>query len=128
MPQVYDEKVGPHYRRITELLSRHGVSIVSLDCDGLIDALIPTWINNGVNTMFPIEVGTWNANIAPWRAKHGKELRGVGGVRKQVFAEDFEAVDAEIERLKPLVELGGYIPCPEGCGDACKFNNLKLKA
>ena len=23
------------------------------------------------------------------------------------------AIDAEIERLKPLVELGGYIPCPD---------------
>jgi len=22
-------------------------------------------------------------------------------------------VDAEIERLKPLVDLGGYIPCPD---------------
>ena len=22
-------------------------------------------------------------------------------------------IDAEIERLKPLVELGGYIPCPD---------------
>jgi uroporphyrinogen decarboxylase len=24
-----------------------------------------------------------------------------------------EAIDDEIERLKPLVELGGYIPCPD---------------
>ena len=32
---------------------------------------------------------------------------------KRVFAHDKAAVDAEIERLKPLVELGGYIPCPD---------------
>jgi uroporphyrinogen decarboxylase len=112
-PIVFDEKVGPHYRRITELARSYGVNIVSLDCDGLIDALIPTWFNNGVNTMFPIEVGTWNASIAPWRARFGKELRGVGGMNKNVLAHDFDAVDAEIERLRQLVDLGGFIPCPD---------------
>ena len=112
-PAVFYEKVGPHYLRITKLLSEHGINIVSLDCDGYIDALIPTWIDNGVNTMFPIEVGTWNANIRPWREKYGKELRGVGGMNKNVFSFDYSAVDAEIERLKPLIDLGGFIPCPD---------------
>lgn len=112
-PAIFAEKVGPHYRKITDLLNKYGINIVSLDCDGKIDALIPTWIENGVNTMFPIEVGTWGANIRPWREKYGKELRGVGGMDKKVFAYDYSAVDIEIERLKPLVELGGYIPCPD---------------
>ena len=112
-PEVFMEKVGPHYRRITELLSKHGIDICSLDCDGCIDALIPTWIENGVNTMFPIEVGTWDASISPWREKYGRDLRGVGGMNKNVFARDRAAVDAEVERLRPLVDLGGYIPCPD---------------
>jgi uroporphyrinogen decarboxylase len=112
-PRVFDEKIGPHYKRISELLNSHGINIISLDCDGLIDALIPTWFNNGVNTMFPIEVGTWHASIAPWREQYGKELRGVGGMDKKVFAYDYAAIDAEVERLKPLVALGGYIPCPD---------------
>jgi len=112
-PSVFMEKVGPHYRRIDALMNSYGLDIISLDCDGMIDSLIPTWIQNGVNTMFPIEVGTWNASIAPWRAQYGKEIRGVGGMNKLVFAYDFAAIDAEVERLKPLVELGGFIPCPD---------------
>jgi hypothetical protein len=112
-PSVFRELVGPHYKRITELVGRHGLDIVSLDCDGWIDALVPIWFENGVNTMFPIEVGTWGASIAPWRKQFGKGLRGVGGMNKTVFAFDREAIDAEIERLKPLVGLGGYIPCPD---------------
>jgi hypothetical protein len=112
-PRVFREKVGPRYRRITDLLNRHGIHIVSLDCDGKIDALVPIWLENGVNTMFPIEVGTWNASIKPWREKYGRELRGVGGVDKRVFAYDYAAIDVEVERLKPLVDLGGYIPCPD---------------
>ena len=113
IPSVFDEKVGPYYKKITDLLHQYDINIISLDCDGWIDSLIPTWLDNGVNTMFPIEVGTWNAEIAPWREKYGKDLRGVGGMRKYVFAQDFKAIDAEIERLKPLVALGGYIPCPD---------------
>ena len=34
-------------------------------------------------------------------------------MNKVVFAHDYAAIDAEIERLKPLVELGGYVPCPD---------------
>jgi hypothetical protein len=112
-PRKFAQKVGPHYKRITDLLHRHGITICSLDCDGKIDLLIPTWIKNGVNTMFPIEVGTWDASIAPWRQQYGRELRGVGGMNKHAFGHDRAAIDAEIERLRPLVELGGFIPCPD---------------
>ncbi|UCC65029.1 MAG: hypothetical protein JSV36_08325 [Anaerolineae bacterium] len=112
-PRVFRQKVGPHYRRITDLVRAHGIDIVSLDCDGQIDTLVPIWLENGVNTMFPIEVGVWDASIRPWREQYGRQLRGVGGVDKRVFARDRAAVDAEVERQKPLVELGGYIPCPD---------------
>jgi len=112
-PSFFRDQIGPHYRRITTLLKNSGIDIVSVDCDGLIDALLPIWLENGVNTMFPIEVGTWGASIEPWRKKYGKELRGVGGMRKAVFSEDRKAIDREIERLKPLVAFGGYIPCPD---------------
>lgn len=112
-PSVFAVKVGPHYRRITDLVHSYGIDIVSLDCDGKIDELIPIWFDNGVNTMFPIEVGTWEASIAPWRHQYGRELRGVGGTDKKVFAADYAAIDAEVERLRPLVDLGGYIPCPD---------------
>jgi uroporphyrinogen decarboxylase len=113
IPSMFDEKCGPHYKRITALLNDYGIDIISLDCDGMVDSLIPTWINNGINTMFPIEVGTWNASIGKWRKKYGNKIRGVGGMDKRVFALDKTAVDHEIERLKPFVELGGYIPMPD---------------
>jgi hypothetical protein len=113
IPRVFAELVGPHYRRMTDLLAARGVRIVSLDCDGCIDSLLPIWLENGVNTMFPIEVGTWRASIAPWREKYGRRLLGVGGMEKAVFSRDRAAVEAEIERLKSLVDLGGYLPCPD---------------
>lgn len=113
IPSIFHDYVGPHYKRNSELLNSYGIDIISVDCDGMIDSLIPTWVENGVNTMFPIEVGTWNASIAPWREKYGRQLRGVGGMNKTVFARDYAAVDMEVERLKSLIDLGGYIPCPD---------------
>lgn len=112
-PSVFEEVMGPWYRKIADLVNSYGIDIISLDCDGCIDKLVPIWLENGVNTMFPIEVGTWNASIAPWREQYGKELRGVGGMNKTVFAKDKAAVDAEIDRLMELIKLGGYIPCPD---------------
>jgi uroporphyrinogen decarboxylase len=112
-PRVFAAKFGPKYRRITDLLKQYGVNLVSMDCDGKIDALLPVWIENGVNIMFPMEIGTWKASIKPWREKYGRILRGVGGVNKFVFGGDYADIDAEIERLRPLVDLGGYIPCPD---------------
>ncbi len=112
-PDLFARTIGPHYRRISALLNRHGLDLVSLDSDGMIDHLLPTWLANGVNVMFPIEVGTWHASLAPWRERYGQAVKGVGGVDKKVFARDYAAVEQELERLKPIVELGGYVPCPD---------------
>ena len=112
-PDSFSQLAGPHYKRITKLLADHGIDIVSVDCDGCIDRMVPIWLENGVNTMFPIEVGNWNASIGPWREQYGKQIRGVGGMNKKIFALDYAAIDKEIERMRPLVEMGGYIPCPD---------------
>jgi uroporphyrinogen decarboxylase len=114
-PELFDQRIGPHYKRITGVLRAHGVAFVSLDCDGFIDHLVPTWLNNGVNVMFPLEVGTWNANLADMRAKFGKGLLAVGGMDKRILTEpkNYAAIDREVERLYRMADLGGYIPCPD---------------
>ena len=125
-PEVFEEYVLPHYRKISDMLLEHGVDIISLDCDGCIDKLVPIWLKGGVNTMFPIEVGTWEASIEPWKKQYGNYLRGVGGMDKRVFALDYAAVDKEIERLKRLIDLGGYIPCPDHrIAPDAKWDNVK---
>ena len=40
-PDVFREFVGPWYKKITDLTSSYGIEIVSVDCDGMIDSLIP---------------------------------------------------------------------------------------
>ena len=112
-PHKFDELCAKHYKKRNDLLHSYGIDIISLDCDGVIDQLIPTWLENGVNTIFPIEVGVWGDQFEPARNKYGKELRGVGAMDKTVFRKDRAAVDAELERMKRLSALGGFIPCPD---------------
>lgn len=112
-PAMFDDLCAKHYKRMTDLVHSYGIDIVSLDCDGVTEKLLPTWFENGVNTMFPIEVGTWGDQFAAARKKFGKGMLGVGGMDKTVLRQDKAAVDAEIERLKPLIALGGFVPCPD---------------
>lgn len=47
-------------------------------------------------------------------------------MNKTVFERDRRAVDEEIERLRPLIELGGYIPCPDHrIAPDAKFDNVQ---
>ena len=112
-PGLFRELCAGHYQKRTELFHRYGIDIISLDCDGVTEKLLPIWVENGVNTMFPIEVGTWGDQFASARRKYGKTLRGVGGMDKTVLRKDKAAVDEELERLRSLVALGGFIPCPD---------------
>ncbi len=112
-PKLFKELAGPQYRRITDLVRKYGIDLAFVDSDGVIDSLIPTWIENGINIMFPIEVGTWGGSIKEMRRKYGRQIRGVGGMRKEVLTRDRKSIDKEIERLKSLVGLGGYIPFPD---------------
>jgi uroporphyrinogen decarboxylase len=99
----------PHYRRLTDLLHRHGVDVVWVDCDGKIDQLVPLWLDAGVNCMFPIEVGTWGADSVEYRREYGKELLIIGGFDKRILAKEKSDIEAEVRRLAPLVEEGGFI-------------------
>ena len=112
-PGKFDELCRKHYKKRNDLLHEYGIDIISLDCDGVIDKLIPTWIENGVNVLFPIEVGVWGDQFEPARKLYGEKILGVGGMDKTAFRKDRAAVDREIERMARLVSLGGFIPCPD---------------
>ncbi len=108
-PEHFKQFLVPQYKRITSLLNANGCDIVWVDCDGLIDHLLPLWIESGVNCMFPIEVGTWNADPIAYRKQYGKDLLLMGGYNKRILAQSQEAITQEINRLAPLIEQGGFI-------------------
>jgi uroporphyrinogen decarboxylase len=109
-PRTFEAVLVPHYRRVVDALHRYGVDVVFVDCDGKIDKLLPLWLEVGVNCMFPVEVGTWGADPVEYRARYGKDLLMMGGFDKRILVRGGDEITAEVERLAPLVEDGGFIP------------------
>ncbi len=108
-PAHFRRYLAPQYRRITDQLRRHGCDVIWVDSDGRIDELIALWMDAGVNCMFPLEVGTWHADPIVYRRRYGKNLLMMGGFDKHILARGHREIEAEIRRLTPLVEEGGYI-------------------
>jgi uroporphyrinogen decarboxylase len=112
-PELFDELCAKHYKKRNDLLHSYGIDLISLDCDGVTEKLLPTWFENGVNIMYPIEIGVWGDQFEAARNRFGKGMLGVGGMDKTALRKDKAAVDAELERMQRLASLGGFIPCPD---------------
>ncbi|MCQ2399013.1 MAG: hypothetical protein MJ072_00725 [Clostridia bacterium] len=112
-PDIVRELTAKHYKKRNDLCKRYGIDIISLDCDGVTEQLQQTWIESGINVLFPLEVGVWGDQFKKARKRFGKKQLGIGGMDKTAFRKDRDAVDREIERVTRLASLGGFIPCPD---------------
>jgi uroporphyrinogen decarboxylase len=107
-PDWFAAKCGPVYKRAMDVYAAHGTRFSYVDCDGDNRLLVPTWLDNGVNIIFPLEV---NAGVHPEALrKRYPGVRMMGGFDKVVLLKGKEAIRKEFARLKPLVDEGGFIP------------------
>lgn len=111
-PRMARKYMLPRYKRVVEHLRGRGVPWICLDSDGRIDSLIPIWVDAGINCLYPFEYQA-GEDVLAVRKQFGKDLRLWGGVDKRTLAWGKEAIDAELERVRPLIEEGGYIPHPD---------------
>jgi uroporphyrinogen decarboxylase len=108
-PDMYRATAGPWMRRIADLLTAHGCCVYGTDTDGNINAIVDVMLENGMNTMFPVEVHAGTDPCA-LRDRYGKRIRLWGGVDKRKMSVGRESIDTELTRLRPYVEQGGFIP------------------
>jgi len=108
-PTMFREFLQPGYHRVMEAAGRRGCVLSHVDCDGNPHDIVANWLEEGVNVMFPLEI---QAGVDPsaWRREFGKDLRFRGGINKYALVKGGSAVDAELERVRPLMEDGGFIP------------------
>jgi uroporphyrinogen decarboxylase len=100
----------PRYKRITEVLHKHGIKFIFVDCDGNHEELTPLWLESGVNGVYPLEI-TAGMDPVKCRKEYGKDLLMIGGMDKRVLSKDKAAIKEEVMSKVPwLVEQGGYIP------------------
>jgi uroporphyrinogen decarboxylase len=112
-PEDFKRYVAPGYRKIRDTMTRHGIEFLAVDCDGQIDALLPAWLEAGVNILYPMEIGAWDTDLMAIRQQYGPELRMIGGYNKHALEKGPAAIDAELERRLPLMQQGGYVLMPD---------------
>ena len=108
-PKTFREFLQPGYHRVMQAAKRRGCAISSVDCDGDPHDIVGNWLEEGVNVIYPMEV-TGAVDPYAWRREFGKEVRFAGGIAKEPLVIGGKAIDKELERIKPLLEQGGYIP------------------
>ena len=108
-PEMTRQYLFPSYRRIVDLLRRHGVKHIMMDSDGHVDELIPIWLEAGITSTMPLEVAAGMDPVG-LRAQY-PELGMIGGIDKRVLSQGPEAIEVEVRSKVPhLKEKGGYIP------------------
>ena len=107
-PQQWEEFMAPRYRRIEAFADRHGIPVLSVDTDGRPDLIVPPMMAAGVNYLFPMEVAA-GCDVNAYRQQFPR-LAMMGGIDKRTLALGPKAIDRELERIRPAIEKGRYIP------------------
>lgn len=108
-PRTYRRFIFPRLKRVVDFYKSHGVRYVLIDTDGNPEALIPQFLEAGVDGLWPLERAAGQDPVR-LRRVYGRSLRLWGGVDKRVLAQGFVAIDAHLRELAPLIEEGGFIP------------------
>lgn len=108
-PAMFRDIVGPHLRRVCDLLRQHGCTVIWTDCDGDVTPLVPVWLEAGLNCMFPLEVHP-GSDPVKFRRMWGRQILLRGGIAKYRLAGSRQDILDELKRVEHLVEEGGFIP------------------
>jgi hypothetical protein len=106
-PRQVTAFIKPYYRRIWDMLAERGVRLFDQDSDGDMNAVIPAFMEAGVNLMHPMEPAA-NMDIVKTRELYGNNLAFYGGIDKHVLRRGQEEIVAELEyKIPPMVASGG---------------------
>ena len=105
-PRQIREFIRPYYRRIWDMLADRGARLFDQDSDGDMNAVIPAFLDAGVNCMHPMEPAA-NMDIVKIREQYRKKLAFYGGIDKHVIRRSKEEIVAELEYKIPPMVAGG---------------------
>jgi uroporphyrinogen decarboxylase len=110
-PELYRTFHLEPMKRVLKVLRQAGVKLITLDSDGMVDELLPLWMEAGIDVIYPIERAS-GCDPVRYRTQHGKKLRMYGGMDKRVLRDGTprKAIEEEVSRTAPLIREGGYVP------------------
>jgi len=107
-PRLVRKLMQPAYEELVTLLRDGGVRLIMVDCDGRVNDLVPIYLDAGIDGTHPCEIAAGADPVELRRLYPGCRL--MGGLDKRLIAAGPDGVDAELCRVQPLVQEGGYIP------------------
>jgi uroporphyrinogen decarboxylase len=110
-PATFREFMTPCYRKIAAFAKDHGIRVILVDSDGLIEELTGLMLEGGVTTMYPYEVLAGN-DVARVLDRH-PAISVIGGLRKECMYEGKAAIDVEMKKARELIKKGRFIPGPD---------------
>lgn len=123
-PEMARRFLLPTWRRWAEICRSAGVAVYEMDSDGYIETLIPVWIEAGFIANSPVEVAAGN-DLPKFSRTFGRRMAYRGGVDKRKMAKGGQYIRDEIDRLKPAIQAGGYIPgCDHGVPSDVSWPNF----
>ena len=111
-PAIYKEFWLPHQNKLIKALRKTGVKNICMYSSGDFRALLPLMLDNGIDTIWPLDQ---NSNMDPiaLRKEYGKKLKMAGGISKETLMGGPRAIDRRLRQLMPLIAEGGFIPAPD---------------
>lgn len=108
-PEHFRIYAVPRYRRVVELAKKYGYKYFSVDSDGNLDALLPHWLDGGINVFMPLEVQA-GMDINTLLERFNGQAMWFGGVHKYRLAFSRKEIEAELRRIRPALDSGCYAP------------------
>lgn len=105
--RTFETFLGPYYRQLLPRLQERGIPLF-MDTDGDVTLLVPWLEELGIQGVLPLERQA-GVDALELRRRFPR-LRMVGHFDKMCMPRGAAAMRAEFERLRPLMQAGGFIP------------------
>lgn len=105
-PKHVKQYISPYYKAMWETAKQGGATLFSQDSDGNMEAVIDTFLETGLNIMYPAEPKA-GMDIVKLRQKYGTKVAFKGGIDKFALRGTKEDVRKELEYKMSAPMLGG---------------------
>lgn len=112
-PAMFERYSIPGYRKVIDLLVRHGVRIrILCTSGGDLRPLLPPLLDAGINGLWISNITSAGMEYATLRRDLGPEIALIGGIDSTALLRGESAVRHAVEEtVPPLLEQGRYLPC-----------------
>jgi hypothetical protein len=112
-PEMFERYSMPGYRRVLDLLRRHGVELrVFCTTGGDLGPLLPMLVDAGINCLWISNIMTEGMQYRNLRREFGSEMALIGGIDSRPLRGSRDDIRRTIdETVPPLLAQGRYLPC-----------------